>query len=410
MRSESSNELITELSKHNEQTIVKSIFQSAVELKKSFAMWRTPDSSDTNIIVDLSGKPTAGKIELENSSPGFVLSPFINPANNHSLFINADLHYSSKEKSLTSSSTVCDKNEEAAFLELINKKIRLTSPPGSFFFSEYKNAEKDKTQFSGLVGKAIEMIVGNKLKKVVLSRSKKIKLKPSFDLTETYQALCVNYPDAFVSLVAIPGEGTWLGASPELLVCIDKNKIFKTSSLAGTQKLEKGLKLSGSVWTQKEIEEQALVTRYIINCFKTIRLREYEEEGPYTIQAGDLIHLKTDLSVDMKKVNFPDLGTLMLDLLHPTSAVCGMPKEEAMEFIIDHEGLNRSFFSGFLGPVNMAGETHIFVNLRCACILDKETAALYAGAGITKDSEAEKEWLETEMKMKTIGAFLAEEL
>jgi isochorismate synthase len=405
MRSESSNTLIKELSNYSEQELINSIFHSSIELKKSFAMWRIPGSSETNIIVDLSGKAKTGKIELENSLPGFSISPFINPGNEHSFFINADLHYSSIEKTITSSSLHPDRKEEDSFLELMNQKIHNPSS-ASYFSSEYKTPEKNKSEFTELVSKAIDLIADNKMKKVVLSRSKKIKLKPSFDLIETYAELCLKYPNAFVSLVVIPMVGTWLGASPELLVCIDKNKIFKTASLAGTQKAEKGLKLSGSVWTQKEIEEQALVTRYIINCFKTIRLREYEEEGPYTIQAGDLIHLKTDLSVDMKKVNFPDLGTLMLDLLHPTSAVCGMPKPEAMEFIIDHEEVDRSFYSGFLGPVNMDGEIHLFVNLRCAQILDNETAVLYAGAGITKDSEPEKEWMETEMKMKTMGEFL----
>jgi isochorismate synthase len=406
MRSESSHILPTELSKYSELAISKSIFQSAIELKKSFAMWKTPGSSETNIIVDLSGKAMARKIELENSAPGFALSPFMNPGNKNTLFINADIRYSSKEKAFISFSHYDDKKNKDKFLDLVSKNLGSPSLETSFFSSEYKNPEKDQTEFSGIVKKAIELITENKIKKVVLSRSRKIKLKSSFDLLKTYQELCLNYPNAFVSLIAIPGAGTWLGASPELLVCIDKHKIFKTSSLAGTQKLEKGLKLSEAVWTQKEIEEQALVSRYIINCFKTIRLREYEEDGPYTIQAGDLIHLKTDLSADIKKVNFPDLGTLMLDLLHPTSAVCGMPKEEAMEFIIDHEETDRSFFSGFLGPVNIDEETHLFVNLRCARILDKGTAVLYAGAGITKDSDPEKEWLETEMKMRTMGSFL----
>jgi isochorismate synthase len=405
MRSESSNTLIKELSNHSEQNLIESIFQSAIEMNKSFAMWRIPNSSDNNVVIDLSGKAKATKIELENSAPGFAISPFINNGNKDSLFIHANLFYSSKEKTLVSSSPHSNKEEEI-FLEMLNKKIKFPSGQSSFFINQYKTIEKNKIQFSELVSKAINLISENKIKKVVLSRSKKIRLKTSFDLIETYTDLCNNYPNAFVSLVAIPEVGTWLGASPELLVCIDKNKIFKTSSLAGTQKAEKGLKLSESVWTQKEIEEQALVTRYIINCFKTIRLREYEEEGPYTIQAGDLIHLKTDLSVDMIKVNFPDLGTLMLDLLHPTSAVCGMPKVEAMEFIIEHEEVDRSFYSGFLGPVNIQEETHLFVNLRCAQILGDETAVLYAGAGITKDSEPEKEWLETEMKMKTMSTFL----
>jgi isochorismate synthase len=158
---------------------------------------------------------------------------------------------------------------------------------------------------------------------------------------------------------------------------------------------------SQAVWTQKEIEEQALVSRYIVNCFKKIRLREYEEVGPRTAIAGNLMHLRTDFTVDMQATNFPQLGTVMLELLHPTSAVCGMPKEPALAFIRAGEGFDRQFYSGYLGPVNIAGESHMFVNLRCVQLVAGK-AILYAGAGITADSVPEKEWTETELKCQTL--------
>jgi isochorismate synthase len=192
-----------------------------------------------------------------------------------------------------------------------------------------------------------------------------------------------------------------MGASPEILISVDKHEVFRTVALAGTQSNLPEVPLSQVAWTQKEIEEQALVSRYIINCFKQIRLREFEEEGPKTVVAGNLLHLRTDFRVDMKATGFPQLGTVMLRLLHPTSAVCGMPKEAALQFILEHEGYDRAFYSGFLGPVNMGGETHLYVNLRCTQWLETE-AVLYAGAGITANSVPEKEWRETELKCQTM--------
>ena len=162
-----------------------------------------------------------------------------------------------------------------------------------------------------------------------------------------------------------------------------------------------GLPLAQVPWTQKEIEEQAFVSRYIINCFKKIRLREFEEIGPRTVKAANLIHLRTDYVVDMKALNFPQLGTVMLDLLHPTSAVCGMPKEPALAFLQSHEKFERRFYSGYLGPVNIDQESHLFVNLRCMQIFS-DKAILYSGAGTTSDSVPEKEWEETENKMQTL--------
>ena len=144
-----------------------------------------------------------------------------------------------------------------------------------------------------------------------------------------------------------------------------------------------------------------MVSRYIIEQFKIIRLREFEETGPRSVRAGNMIHLKTEYIVDLKKVQFPELGTVMLNLLHPTSAVCGMPKFSALRFIAANENLNREFYSGYLGPVNMNGQSRLYVNLRCMQILQNR-AVLYAGAGITHGSIPENEWEETALKCQTL--------
>jgi isochorismate synthase len=175
--------------------------------------------------------------------------------------------------------------------------------------------------------------------------------------------------------------------------------------LAGTKALNHDINLKSVAWTQKEIEEQALVERYIISCFKKIRLREYDEYGPKTTVAGNLLHLKSDFTVDMKATNFPQLGSVMLSLLHPTSAVCGMPLEPARAFLKHHEGYDREFYAGYLGPVNIHNDTHIFVNLRCMQLVNG-FALFYAGAGVTADSIPENEWEETEIKLNTLSAII----
>ncbi len=161
---------------------------------------------------------------------------------------------------------------------------------------------------------------------------KRLHFPENFDLLKTFYRFCEKHPNAFVSLVSSHEVGTWLGASPELLVSIDAEDKFRTIALAGTLPYTSGMNLKSVAWTQKEIEEQALVSRYIIGCFKKIRVREYAEHGPRTVVAGSLLHLRTDYEVDMNEVNFPQLGSVMLKLLHPTSAVCGMPLEPVPGF------------------------------------------------------------------------------
>ena len=94
------------------------------------------------------------------------------------------------------------------------------------------------------------------------------------------------------------------------------------------------------------------------------------------------------------------LGKL-LKRLHPTPAVCGLPKEETYRFIRKNEGYDRSYYSGFIGWLNPDEKSNLYVNLRCMNILS-DAFVLYAGGGILASSETESEWLETEAKMQTM--------
>ena len=95
----------------------------------------------------------------------------------------------------------------------------------------------------------------------------------------------------------------------------------------------------------------------------------------------------------------------MIDVLHPTPAVCGQPKGNSLDFIRMYEGYDRKFYSGYLGPVNMGNSTRLFVNLRCAELFD-DGSSIYVGGGIVKRSNQKKEWEETEEKAQVIKNLL----
>ena len=119
------------------------------------------------------------------------------------------------------------------------------------------------------------------------------------------------------------------------------------------------------------------------------------------------MHLRTDIHGSLHKEN----ATIeeVIRLLHPTPAVCGLPKEKSKSFILEKEGYNRKYYTGFLGELNIAQDadvvSNIYVNLRCMEIVD-DIARIYVGGGITKDSIAEKEWEETVRKTETIKKVL----
>ncbi|GGD63489.1 hypothetical protein GCM10011514_29410 [Emticicia aquatilis] len=392
------------------------LWNSAKNLAFPTAIWRLPRQTEKHFLTSFGEIPQQSKIDFEELGAGFAFSPFVNPDGNKTFFLKADLHYIFNTNGPTQNELIKEVITPSSlnphFVELMNG---IHDKPAVNGVKNVDIKQTSKQDFIDLVEKGIAEIENGVFQKVVLSRTKQIILPADFDIISIFDKLCETYTSAFVSAVSLPHLGVvWIGASPETLVSQNSKGIFRTMALAGTQSAYDAdgnlIKPSEALWRQKEIEEQSFVTRYIINCLKKIRVREFEEEGPKTVIAGNLMHLRTDIIIDTVAINFPQLATVMLDLLHPTSAVCGMPKIPATEFILANEGYDREFYSGFLGPVNMQSsegqaESHIFVNLR-TMKLQENIATLYAGCGITADSSPEKEWNETEMKTQTLGKVL----
>jgi isochorismate synthase len=370
----------------NEKSFLHQTIQDALSQGFPFSLWKTPNQYEKHLIISQRGLTYVDEVNLEESTPGFVFAPFL--PDQQKIIFPADLLFRFENGVL----------KEAPNQDAFNFKSEDTSSIVAFNVNPSENTRHP--DFKNLVKLSLEKIELGEFEKIVPSRVKDIPIDKGFDLLNAFELLCEKNPHALVSLVSSAETGTWMGATPELLVSVTGNK-FKTVALAGTLPYTPEMNLKSVAWTQKEIEEQALVCRYIISCFKKIRLREYDEHGPKTTVAGNVMHLKTEYEVDMQATNFPQLGSVMLKLLHPTSAVCGMPLENSVTFLKENEGYDRQFYSGYLGPVNIKKESHVFVNLRCMQLF-AEKIRLYAGAGVTADSIVEMEWNETEMKMSNL--------
>jgi isochorismate synthase len=253
-----------------------------------------------------------------------------------------------------------------------------------------------QTNFQDLVGKGIQAIQNKEFQKVVVARKESVTLE-HFDLVSTFKKLVTQYRSAFVYCFYHPKIGTWLGASPEQLLKATANS-FETIALAGTQKDTGTATVS---WPQKEQEEQQFVTDYIVSKLKDSGA-EIQVSDAYSVKAGSLWHIKTDISGDFGPAL--DLQKA-IQLLHPTPAVCGVPKAVSKAFIVANENYNRSFYTGFLGELNRNFASDLFVNLRCMQI-ENNQAHLYMGCGITKDSDPEKEWKESVNKSMTMKRIL----
>ncbi|MFI2742330.1 chorismate-binding protein [Zhouia sp. PK063] len=287
--------------------------------------------------------------------------------------------------------------EELPFKENSDKEVVLT---------------EQKLHHQQLVKKGITTILSSSLKKVVLSRSQEIHV--SIQPIEAFTKLLQNYPSACCYIWYHPKVGLWMGATPETLLNIDRNR-FTTMALAGTQKYLGSLDVS---WGNKEKEEQQIVTDAILNELNG-KVEGIKTSGAITHKAGTLLHLKTDITGIIK--NTEDIE-LLVKALHPTPAVCGLPKQIAKQFILENEGYSRKFYSGFFGELNLQKRiernsnrknvensayaatkniSNLYVNLRCMEVTP-QTVKIYVGGGITKDSNPELEWDETVNKTATI--------
>ena len=346
----------------------------------AFAAWRLPNQEEFFACISTEVLPVPQEFHLESAPAGFIMHPFTVSEENKAYFLKADLLFQGKEEKiriLSSSENAFTGN----FFETLQQELQSTGNQANWHTAGKPENTATRSGYEELVQNAIDFLKKGHAEKVVPSRCAEIALSPGFTPIIGFFNLLKKYPNAFVSLVSTAETGTWLGATPEILVVKDKQNIFRTVALAGTQKLAAGLSPADAIWRQKEIEEQSMVVRYVISCFKKIRLREYVETGPRTVAAGNLLHLRSDFCVPLNEEEFPNLTSRMLHLLHPTSAVCGQPKEAALEFLNANENYNRRYYSGYLGPVNVQHETAVYVNLRCLELRER-SAILFAGAGV----------------------------
>ena len=249
--------------------------------------------------------------------------------------------------------------------------------------------EENQFEYEAKLGKVIEFIKENQLSKLVVSRRKVFDFEEKkINLSQTFLNLCKSYPNAFVYFFIKDGK-CWIGAFSELLGKFDKKTSeFETMSLAGTLPVNE-------TWTAKEIEEQKPVTDFIKNILKNYS-SEVEQSETYDHISGNIKHLRTDFKA---KIMSEDLENLISEL-HPTPAVCGIPKDLCKSAIEKFESHPRNFYAGYI-KVETEETVQYFVNLRCAEFFEN-ACLIYVGGGITAESSPEKEWRETELKSEAI--------
>ena len=356
-----------------------------------FALYRLPHEQQVTMVAQTEGEPQELlSCEELNGKTGFVVAPFSANEQTPIVIIRPDV-----VRSFISADACFLTDIQSVMCELLVRKERTLSPCP---------ADVLRTTYSSDFNRFFDRLKNGDYQKLVLSRCVEVPADYSVSPLELFQRACQLYPRLFISLVYTPKSGLWLTATPEILLD-GKGNEWRTIALAGTMKL-KGDELKGEgeslTWSTKNIQEQRYVASYLKECLEQFS-DKIQEEGPRTVRAANLVHLRSDFTFTL--LNNACVGDV-LQKLHPTPAVCGLPKQETYRFILDNEHTPRLYYSGFMGPLNMEDSTHLYVSLRCMQITDS-LYRLYAGGGLLKDSVEEQEWQETEAKLETMRQCIA---
>ncbi len=335
----------------------------------------TPGNVQWNSIRDISGET------------GFIMAPFDTRNGHRYILVKPDLVIDTRDIS----------RETISLVENLESQPQ---PEWNGGFPVVTGRETYMEQVEAIKSS----IAKGAFQKAVLSRIRVVKGDHMEIVPRLFQTLCRKHPNAFTYLFK-SDEHFWMGASPEPLLRLHDGNI-STVSLAGTRPYaEKHLNLNK--WTAKEVLEQEYVTRYIHDVLREFSVKDYRVSSPYVKKAGNLLHLRTDFTLGLEKIT--SRLWEFVDAMHPTPAVAGQPKEDAISFIKQLEPHDRDYYTGFMGPVTHKSGTDLFVNLRCMKITPRYIS-LYVGGGITLESDAEEEWRETwwkaESLLKIIGLYI----
>lgn len=358
------------------ETLIRQRFNQAAANKLNFAAVRIPGSTDIHFLYSNEQPKLLPVNMLAEGGPLFVCSPY--SAGNLGYILEPQSYY------------VNDKRVSGAEVAEGEGKFDLPEAVSNHFASQ--------AFYESYVEQGIKAIQKNKMDKVVAARSEPVSLKDSFDAATLFYHLNEQYPTACTYFFYLRDQGCWCGATPEKLLTVSKG-ILETVALAGTLSQD-----STADWGDKEHDEQNMTEFFIEEVFKGLKLTGIRKSAVETIAAGTVKHLRSTISWKPKPDVLKQKFGKLLGALNPTPAVCGLPQFEASLFISQNEQLERRFYSGFVGLLQ-PNETHLYVNLRCM-EMGASNAILYAGAGITEDSNPTAEWEETATKMKTIQRFL----
>ena len=260
-----------------------------------------------------------------------------------------------------------------------------------FYKSFYKNYPLLNKQISA----AIKLINDGCIEKLVLGSKLIFQLKKKLNIIQILHKLRLSQANACRYLWKRNKENIIFGASPEKLFSL-KEKVLQLEAIAGTEKI--GFDMETLLRSDKNLREHNFVINYLIENLKFLNIRNYKKGEIKVKKFGNIAHLCTLISAEVNKI----CPFVLLEKLHPSPAVCGFPKEKALDYLDSLENFDRGNYASPFGWVDVEGNADFRVALRGARILNGEIEFI-AGSGLVKGSICEKEIDEIKLKLASLA-------
>jgi isochorismate synthase len=265
---------------------------------------------------------------------------------------------------------------------------------------------EQRDEVRSMVVAVLEAIASGAVRKVVIATSATTKRSPSPDPARVAATLRKRRVGSFVYLLQLGESPAFVGASPERLVRV-QGDIVETVALAGSAPRaadaaadrEMGSALLAS---RKDRAEQSIVVETIRESLEPVTGELDVPPGPRLRKLQQIQHLESRIR---GRLSGPQRLLDVAALLHPTPALGGMPRGEAMALIERLEGGTRGLYGGAIGWVDGAGDGDLTVGIRCLLLAGDEVTA-YAGAGVVEGSDPDAELREMELKLASVLAVL----
>jgi len=291
-----------------------------------------------------------------------------------------------------------DSDEDAALGELEEILAALEHPASEAPTPVVRAvAHQDPTTFEAQVREIVEAIREGVFEKVVAARRSEVFLEGEIDPATVARRLSRRFGGC-TTFAFRRGSATFLGATPERLLALS-GRTVRTEALAGTApasdpNAERTLRDS-----EKDLEEHMLVVREVERRLASLAGAVERPARPSIRRLPNVLHLCTPIAAELDR----DLHVLdVAAILHPTPAVGGVPRRDAVDWIVARENAPRGWYSGPVGWIDEHGNGELSVALRSGLLVG-DRAYLWAGGGIVRDSRPSAEYEEAAVKL---GALL----